>query len=225
MLPFSNRVIHRDLISNNDALLISILAIGLALGILFDAVVLRSESSQARKGRITWSAIALICAGAYLTERWWARGQVLRIVSTLDMTYKGKTAEHTEILPFSLFCWRCVATGDSFVAEYFLDRLLSQSGALSIRYLPRQNPSAAVEAAMQAKEIRALAEFTEEPLWRYHVAGKTTRVELVDLRSGTLERPAYRASALIASDGNVVQSSFLVDEPSWRYENGLLRRE
>jgi membrane-bound metal-dependent hydrolase YbcI (DUF457 family) len=222
LLPFSSAATHLDLIPNNDALLISILAIGLAVGILFDAVVLRAESSRARKGRIAWSAIAMLCVGAYLIQRSSARENILRLVSAADLTYKDETPERMEVLPVGLFRWRCVAIGDSFVAEFDVDRILGQQEP---RFLPRQNPSPAFQAAKQAREIRALADFSEAPLWRYHVQNGATRVELIDLRSGTLARPAYRASALIGPDGTLANSSFAIDGPSWHFRNGTIRRE
>jgi hypothetical protein len=214
-----------DLITNNDALLISILVLGLALGFLFDEVVLRTESSRARKGRIAWSAIAMLCVGAYLIQRWSAREDVLRLVSIADPSYRGQFAEQTEVLPVGFFRWRVVVMGDSFVGELDVDRILNPNGPWPPPYFPRQNPSAAIETAKQAGEIRALLDFTEAPLWKYHRENGATRVELIDLRSGTLLRPTYRASALIGSDGNLVQSSFVVDRPSWHLEDGAFRRD
>jgi hypothetical protein len=75
-----------------------------------------------------------------------------------------------------------------------------------VDYFTKQ--SAAIDAARTTQPFQVFERFSQVPFWKVSSTGENIRVELIDLRFGTPQRPGFEATAIVSPDDRVLDSSF-----------------
>ncbi len=206
LLPFSDRWLHLDITNVIDPVIWLILLAALAFPALVRLIT--SEIGGRVPGPARgWAYFALFTLLAYEGVRLTAHD---RVVGQLDARlYMGEPASAVYAFPETLgfLRWRGVVYGDGFVYEAPVDlttRFDLSDGTFD--YQPHDAP--ALDAAKMTHVFQVFEAFDQAPCWRLNPLVDQVRVELFDLRFGSLRRPAFIATALVEPDGRVVDANF-----------------
>jgi inner membrane protein len=212
LLPFSPRWYHLDLTSVIDLWIWGALLLALAapfIGRLVGSEITSSAKRPRRYGR-GWACFAL----AFLLLYNGARGILhARAAAELDSRiYDGADPIRVLAAPDAAIPWRwhgVVETRDFYATEDFgLGGEFDPTGA-TIFHKP--DPDPAIDAARRTKVFQEFLQFSLYPLWTVGPGPgleNTRQVQIVDLRFGTPEAPAFVATAVVDTRGRVLESSF-----------------
>jgi len=224
MLPFSSRWYHLDITDVVDPIILGILILALAGAGLSTLVSSEMGAKKTSGPKRAWAWFALVGLLAYDGARWAAHA---RVVATIDArNYQGAPAKRVYAFPvrLSVLRWRGVVEGEGFVDEDPVDLAKDfdpESG--TIDYAAAWSP--AMEAARATRPFQVFERFNQVPFWRVLPLEDAVRVELIDLRFGSVLEPGFEASAIVAQDGTVMNQSFSFGRPRLRSATDGLPRD
>lgn len=205
--PFSGRWTHLDITNIVDAPILMMLLAAIA-GPALVRLVTSEIAGRASRGPVAgWARFALAALLLYEGVRYHAHQHVLSELNA--RLYRDEPASAVMAFPnaFSLLTWRGVVYGEGFIFEVPVDlaRHLDLNDG-KFDFQPHGVP--AMEAARTTRTFQVAERFNQAPLWRVSPLVDVTRVELWDLRFGTLTRPAFHATALVEPDGRIAEVRF-----------------
>jgi hypothetical protein len=133
-----------------------------------------------------------------------------RAVSIVDAySYRGAPAERVSVFPvrFSIMRWRAVVEGSGFIYEAPIDLTTDFDAAGGHTDYPAIS-SPAIDAARTTRTFQVFENFDQLPFWTLLPVDDTLRVELLDLRFGSLQRPGFEAVAFVEPGGRVDRAYF-----------------
>ncbi|HVN07006.1 MAG TPA: metal-dependent hydrolase [Bryobacteraceae bacterium] len=209
LLPFSGRWFRLDITSVVDlwiwAVLLAALA-GPALVRLVNAEI-GARTKYAGRGFAIFALVFLLVYNA---------GRAVlhsRAVATLESRiYDGAAPQRVAALPSPAnpLAWRgLVETADSYIVENL--NMLNEFDPSRGAVFYKAEPSPAVQAANATPDFRDFFRFSQFPLEISMPLADpegATRVQAMDMRFGTPQRPAFVATAIIGSRAQVVRSWF-----------------
>jgi inner membrane protein len=207
LLPFSDRWLRLDITNVVDPVIWLILAVALAvpslLGLVSSTIGARKTSGLKRG----WAWVALATLLAYEGLRWNSHEKALGGLNAL--LYMDEPAINVYAFPdsFGTMQWRGVVEGENFFYEMPVDF----SGNFTMRgakldYKIGQAPT--VDAAKKTRTFQVFESFNQVPFWRISPLVDVTRVDLVDLRFGSITRSGFTATAMVEPDGLVRDVKF-----------------
>jgi inner membrane protein len=218
LLPFSPRWLHLDITDIVDPWIWVILFVALIAPWLSGLVSREIGESKASGGvKRGWAWFAILALLAFEGARFIAHQRAIDVMNS--RLYDGAVARRISALPgnFSPLQWRGVIEGEGVVRIVPID-LAKDFDPTSGRVEYPAPISPSIEAASHSRPFEVFGQFNQRPFWQ--VKGPTDpapldatrtdalRVELIDLRFGTPERPGFEATALVDATGRVLQSEF-----------------
>jgi len=154
-----------------------------------------------------WAWFALAAVLLYDTGRWMAHDRVISIIDAHN--YRGAPAERVNAFPvrFTVMRWRGVVEGDGFIYEVPVDLTVDFDAAGGHTEYPAIS-SPAIDAARATRTFQVFENFDQLPFWSLLPIEDTLRVELLDLRFGSLQRPGFEAVAFVEPGGRVDRAYF-----------------
>lgn len=98
--------------------------------------------------------------------------------------------------------WRGIVEGDQF----FYQVPMSASGEFDMRDAKLDytaGKSRMIDAANTTRTFQVFKKFNQVPFWVMSPLVDVTRVELIDLRFGSVARPGLKATAMVEPDGRI----------------------
>jgi inner membrane protein len=211
-LPFNAKWYHLDITDVIDPWIWLILLIAVAAPAL--ASLVGSEIVQRRtagpKQSWAWAAILLLCA--YEGGRFIAHTRALAIMEA--HLYGTENTPRFNALPdrISPIRWRGVVVADEFILNVPVDLTEDYNPAFGhVDYSTKS--SAAIDAAKTTRPFQVFGNFNQLPFWSVKPEVDFIRVDLIDLRFGTTQRPGFLATALITPQGRVEDSTLRMGLP------------
>jgi hypothetical protein len=154
-----------------------------------------------------WAVFALLAVLLYDAGRWLAHDRAISIVDAY--TYRGAPAVRVSVFPvrFSVMRWRAVAEGDGFIYEVPVDLSGDFDAAGGHTEYPAIS-SPAIDAARTTRTFQVFESFNQLPFWTLLPVDDTVRVELLDLRFGSVQRPGFEAVAFVEPDHRIARAYF-----------------
>lgn len=212
LLPFSSQWFRLDLTNVVDLWIWGALLLAVAAPFIGRLVGSEIASSAARSGSHGrgWACFGL----AFLLLYNCARGALhARAAAELDARmYQGAVPVRVLAAPDAVSPWRwrgVVETRDFYAVEDFSLAAEFDPTRASIFHKPDPNP--AIEAANRTAVFQEFLRFSLFPLWRVLPVPElpdARQVEVVDLRFGSPQAPAFVATALVDGRGQVLRTSF-----------------
>lgn len=212
LAPFRPDWLHLDINNIVDPIIWGILLLAVIAPALSGLVGSEIASRKRSGPKRTWAWIALVALFAYEGLRWDSHRQVLGNLNAI--LYDGEPATDVYAFPgfFGWRQWRGLAEGDLFYADLPVDLSAEfDPGAAKIYY--KAPDTSAIKAAKGTRTFRVFGQFNQVPFWRETPDADGTRVELLDLRFGTPDRPGFTASALVRPTGQVDDPQFSFGAP------------
>lgn len=212
LLPFSSAWLRWDLTSVIDLWIWGVLLLAVAapfIGRLVGSEIASTTARSRSYGR-GWACFAL----AFLLIYNGARG-VLHARATAELearTYQGADPLRVLAAPDAASPWRwrgVVETRDFFAIEEFSLGADFDPTRAAIFHKPEASP--ALDAARRTPVFQEFLRFSQFPLWEILPVADLQdgrEVQVVDLRFGSPQAPAFSASALVDSRGQVLRTSF-----------------
>jgi inner membrane protein len=203
LLPFSDKWMRLDITNVIDPLIWGFLLLCWAVPAMLALVTSEIGSGKSTGARRAWAWIALLGLLGYEGARWSSHE---RVVSTLNsLLYMDEPAKNVYAFPenyLGLLRWRGVVEGEGF----FYEMPVSASGDFNMRdakvdYTARKSPT--IDAAKTTHTFQVFEKFNQVPFWIISPLVDVTRVELLDLRFGTVARPGLAATAMVEPDGRI----------------------
>lgn len=208
LLPFSDRWLRADITNVVDPviwlILISCVAIPAVLGLVSSEIGARKTGGVKR----AWAWIALIALLSYEGVRWNSHQKVVDQLNAL--LWMDQPAEAVYAFPdsFGTLRWRGLVEGENFFyevpAEFSGDFAMRDA---HLEYKIGHAPT--VDAARTTRTFQVLESFNQVPFWRISPLVDETRVELLDLRFGSITAGgAFTATAMVEPDGHIKDVGF-----------------
>jgi inner membrane protein len=214
LLPFSASWLRLDITDIIDPWILAILLVSLAAPALARIVTdeVRSSRKPSTGPRRAWAIFALSSVFVYDAARWMAHERALQVLAS--HTYNGALAANITATPDRLnpFRWKGIVEAEGFVDIIRVDLLneFDPSGG-RIDYTAEKSP--AMDAARKTRPFEAFGRFAQLPFWKLTPESEGLRVELMDLRFGTPQRPGFEATALYDADGKLRDPEFHFTPP------------
>jgi len=138
-----------------------------------------------------------------------------RAISLIDAhNYKGAPAERISVFPvrFTLMRWRGIVEGDGFIYEVPVDLSADFDAAGGHTEYPAIS-SPAIDGARATRTFQVFESFNQLPFWTLLPVDDMVRVELLDLRFGSVQRPGFEAVAFVEPGGRVARAYFSFGTP------------
>jgi inner membrane protein len=212
LLPFSSRWLQLDLTSVIDLWIWGVLLLAVAapfIGRLVGSEITSKAGRPRGYGR-GWAWFAL----AFLLLYNGARG-VLHARAAAELNarmYQGADPVRVLAGPDAASPWRwrgVVETRDFYAVEDF--SLMGEFDPTRALIFRKPDPNPAIEAARRTAVFREFLSFSQFPLWRVLPVSDredAQEVEVVDLRFGSPQAPAFIATAVVDSRGRVLDAEF-----------------
>jgi inner membrane protein len=206
-LPFSSRWLRLDMTDVVDPwiLVVLLLAVGApALSRLVSSEIGSRSGPGPQRG---WAWFALVVLLVYEGARYTAHARALEVMNA--RMFNGEIAERLTAIPnrFNPFRWRGIAQGDDFVSIVPLDLNQPFDPAAGRIYYPSA-ASPAIEAARDTRPFVVFRRFSQVQFWKVSPIPDGSRVELIDLRFGTPDRPGFEAEADVDAVSHVRDARF-----------------
>ena len=201
MLPFNAKWYRLDTVNIIDPVILALLAAGLAIPPLVGMISSEIAGRKSAGPKRGWAWFALVAVLGYEVARWSAHERAVSLIAAY--TYKGAPAQRISVFPRkSLFRWRGVVEGDGFIYELPVDltRDFDSAGGHT-EYPSISSPS--IDAARTTRSFQVFEKFDQLPFWTLLPVDDTVRVELIDLRFGTVQNPGFEAVAFVEPDARV----------------------
>ena len=212
MLPFSAKWYRLDVTDIIDPVILAVLLLALAAPALSGLIASEMRGRKSQGPRRGWAWFALLAVLFYDTGRWVAHDKAIGIVDAHN--YRGAPAERISVFPirFTVMRWRAVIEGDGFIYEVPVD-LSGDFDAAGGRTEYPAVSSPAIEAARTTRTFQVFESFDQLPFWTLLPVDDTLRVELLDLRFGSVQNPGFEAVAFVEPDGRVARAFFSFGGP------------
>ena len=207
LLPFSSRWLRLDITDVVDPWILVLLLFALAAPAFARMVNMEISSRSGPGPKRGWAWFALVMLIAYEGGRYSGHERALGVMGS--RLFNGAVPHRLTATPvrFNPLEWRGIVEGDGFVsivpvnlAETF------DPAAGSIDYPAMPGPE--IDAARKTRPFEVFEKFNQLPFWKVTPLPDATRVELIDLRFGTPQRPGFEASAVVDGSGKVRESEF-----------------
>ncbi len=195
-LPFSWHRFRLDIANVFDLWIWAILIVG--------AVVVALARSGAARHGWAWAALATLLV--FEGVRFTAHARAVEMMSARQ--YQGAPPQGVTALPGFLNSleWRGVIEGQGFVIVLPVD-VLNGTGPEKL-YRPA-TPIPAMDAAMRTRPFQVFNSWSQLPFWKVTPVEDGLRLDLVDLRFGTPDRPGFASvTAIVDRSGTVVRAGF-----------------
>jgi len=202
MLPFNAKWYRLDATDIIDPVILGVLVLAVAAPALSRLVTSEMGGRKSRGPRRGWAWFALLAVLFYDTGRWVAHGRAVSIVDSFN--YRGAPAERVSVFPvrFTVLRWRAVVEGDGFIYEVPVDLSGDFDAAGGHTEYPAIS-SPAIDAARTTRTFQVFEKFDQLPFWTLLPVDDTVRVELLDLRFGTVQSPGFEAVAFVEPDHRI----------------------
>jgi inner membrane protein len=207
MLPFSAKWYRLDITDIIDPVILGILVLAVAAPALSALVTSEMGGRKSTGPRRGWACFALLAVSLYDAGRWLAHD---RAVSIIDAhTYRGAPAERISVFPvrFTVTRWRGVVEGDGFIYEVPVDLSRDFDPAGGHTEYPAIS-SPAIDAARSTQTFQAFERFNQLPFWTLLPVDDMVRVELLDLRFGSVQNPGFESIAFVEPGGRIARVFF-----------------
>jgi inner membrane protein len=209
MLPFNAKWYRLDITNLLDPVILGVLLAGLAFPMLVALVTSEMGGKKSTGPKRGWAWFALIALVGYDVGRYVAHERAISIIGAFN--YKGAAAERISVFPESLFRWRGVVEGDGFIYQLPVDLSNFDPAGGHTEYPSISSP--AIEAARTTRTFKVFESFNQLPFWTLLPVDDTLKVELLDLRFGTLQNPGFEAVAFVENGGKVTRAFFSFGGP------------
>jgi inner membrane protein len=206
-LPFSSRWLRLDQTDVVDPWILVILLLAVAAP-AFSRLVSSEIGARSGRGPVRgWAWFALLVVFAYESARYVAHDRALGVMNA--RLFNGEIADRLTAIPnrFNPFRWRGIAQGYDFVSIVPLDLNQPFDPSAGRIYYP-SGASPAIEAARGTRPFEVFRKFSQVQFWKVTPLPDAARVELIDLRFGTPDRPGFEAEALVDASGHVRDAQF-----------------
>ena len=207
MLPFNAKWYRLDSTDIIDPVILGILLLAVAAPALGGLVTSEMGGRKRTAPGRGWAWFALLAVLLYDTGRWMAHDRAVSIVDAF--TYHGAPAERVSAFPvrFTVMRWRAVVEGNGFIYEVPVDLSGDFDAAGGHTEYPAIS-SPAIDAAKTTRTFQVFESFDQLPFWTLLPVEDTLRVELIDLRFGTVQRPGFEAVAFVEPDHRIARAYF-----------------
>ncbi len=210
MLPFNARWYRLDISNLIDPVIMAVLLASAAIPFLAGLVSLEIGGKKSASPKRGWAWFALIALLGYDVSRWMAHERAISIIDAHN--YRGAPAERVSVFPVSLFRWRGVVEGDGFIYEVPIDMTTEFDAAGGHTEFPAIS-SPAIDAARSTRTFQVFENFDQIPFWTLLPIDDQLRVELLDLRFGSVQQPGFEAVAFVEPDHRVARAYFSFGTP------------
>ena len=213
LLPFSAKWYRLDSTDIIDPVILGSLAFGAGrTGAQRPGHFGNGRAQDARRPGRGWAWFALVAVLLYDTGRWMAHDRAVSIVDAYN--YRGAPAERVSVFPvrFTVMRWRAVVEGNGFIYEVPIDLSSDFDAAGGHTEYPAIS-SPAIDAARTTRTFQVFESFNQLPFWTLLPVDDTVRVELLDLRFGSVQRPGFEAVAFVEPDGRVARAYLQLRHP------------
>ncbi len=210
MLPFNARWYRLDISNLIDPVIMATLLASAAIPVLVGLVSSEIAGKKSAGPKRGWAWFALIAVLGYDASRWMAHERAISIIDAHN--YRGAPAERVSVFPVSLFRWRGVVEGDGFIYEVPIDMTTEFDAAGGHTEFPAIS-SPAIDAARTTRTFQVFENFNQLPFWTLLPIDDQLRVELLDLRFGSMQRPGFEAVAFVEPDHRVARAYFSFGKP------------
>lgn len=211
MMPFSAKWYRLDITDIIDPVILGILVLAVAAPALSGLLTSEIRGRKSSGPRAGWAWFALLAVLLYDTGRWVAHDRAVSIVDAF--TYHGAPAERVSVFPvrFTVMRWRAIVEGDGFIYEVPVDltRDFDSTGGHT-EYPAISSP--AIDAARTTRTFQVFESFDQLPFWTLLPVDDMVRVELLDLRFGSVQRPGFEAVAFVEPGGRIARAFFSFGE-------------
>jgi inner membrane protein len=212
LLPFSAKWYRLDSTDIIDPVILGVLILAVAAPAL--SGLISSEMSGRKKigPRRGWAWFALVAVFIYDAGRAMAHDRAISLIDAHN--YKGAPAERISVFPvrFTLMRWRGIVEGDGFIYEVPVDLSTDFDAAGGHTEYPAIS-SPAIDGARATRTFQVFESFNQLPFWTLLPVDDTVRVELLDLRFGSVQRPGFEAVAFVEPGGKVARAYFSFGTP------------
>jgi inner membrane protein len=212
LLPFSAKWYRLDITDIIDPVILGVLILAVAAPAL--SGLISSEMSGRKKvgPRRGWAWFALIAVFLYDAGRAVAHDRAIKLIDAHN--YKGAPAERISVFPvrFTVMRWRGIVEGDGFIYEVPVDLSTDFDAAAGHTEYPAIS-SPAIDGARTTHTFQVFESFNQLPFWTLLPVDDTVRVELLDLRFGSVQRPGFEAVAFVEPGGRVARAYFSFGTP------------
>jgi hypothetical protein len=187
--------------------ILSILILAVAAPALAGLVTSEMGGRKRRAPGRGWAWFALLAVLSYDTGRWLMHDRVVSLVDAYN--YRGAPADRVSAFPvrFSVMRWRAVVEGAGFIYEAPVDLTGDYDAAGGHTEYPAVS-SPAIDAAKTTRTFQVFESFNQLPFWSLLPVDDTVRVELLDLRFGSLQNPGFEAVAFVEPDHRIARAYF-----------------
>jgi len=207
MLPFNAKWYRLDSTDIIDPVILGILLLAVAAPALGGLVTSEMGGRKRTAPGRGWAWFALLAVLAYDGGRWLAHDRAVSIVDAY--TYRGAPAERVSAFPvrFTIMRWRAVVEGNGFIYEVPIDLSRDFDAAGGHTEYPAIS-SPAIDAAKTTRTFQVFGSFDQLPFWTLLPVEDTLRVELLDLRFGSVQHPGFEAVAFVEPDHRIARAYF-----------------
>jgi len=206
-LPFSERWLRLDITDVVDPWILAILILALGAPALVKLVSDEIGGKRQPAPKHGWALFALLALFLYDCGRFVSHERALAVLNS--HLWGGALAARVTATPDRLnpTHWRGIVEGEGFVYEAPVRVLEDFNPAAGhIAYPPASSP--AIDAAKKTRAFEVFGRFNQLPFWKLLPVADGLRVELIDLRFGTPERPGFLAEAVVEPGGHVADARF-----------------
>ena len=211
LLPFNAKWYRLDITDIIDPAILGILLLALAAPALSGLLTSEMGGRRSSGPRRGWAWFALLAVLLYDSGRYLAHDRAIALIDAHN--YRGAPAERISAFPvrFTITRWRGVVEGDGFIYEVPVDLTRDFDAAGGHTEYPAIS-SPAIDAARATRTFQVFEKFDQLPFWTLLPVDDTVRVELLDLRFGTVQRPGFEAVAFVEPDHRVERAYFSFGE-------------
>jgi len=211
LMPLSAKWYRLDSTDIVDPVILGILLLAVAAPALSGLVTSEMGGSKSRGSGRGWAWFALLGLLFYDTGRYVAHGRAISLIDAHN--YRGAPAERISAFPvrFTIMRWRGVVEGDGFIYEVPVDLSRDFDAAGGHTEYPAIS-SPAIDAARTTRTFQIFESFNQLPFWTILPVEDMVRVELLDLRFGSLQHPGFEAVAFVEPHGRIDRAYFSFGE-------------
>jgi membrane-bound metal-dependent hydrolase YbcI (DUF457 family) len=177
--------------------------------ILLGAVVIMAIARRVHIGnRRIWAGATLGALLVFEGVRFVSHARAIDVMSA--RMYQGAPPQRVTALPgaFNPLAWRGVVEGPGFVAIVPLN-LAAEIDAGPARVYPIAASIPAMDAALGTPPFQVFSKWSQMPFWRVTLVAEGLRLDLIDLRFGSPDRPGFASvSAILDRTGKVLRAGF-----------------
>ncbi|MCU1335371.1 MAG: rane-bound metal-dependent hydrolase [Bryobacterales bacterium] len=204
LLPFDAKWYRLDTTNIIDPVILGLLLASLAMPALIGLVSSEIAGRKSAGPKRGWAWFALVALLVYDAGRWMAHEHAISLIDA--HYYKGAPARRISVVPDNLgFRWRGIVEGEGFVYEVPVSLMGDFDPAGGHTDYPAIS-SPAIDAARTTRTFQVFENFDQLPFWSLLPVDDTVRVELLDLRFGSVRNPRFEAVAFVEPDNRVARA-------------------